>query len=248
MAKSPKTDRAVSTFVRADKLRLASLFQSTEETRYYLNGVFIHAAEEGVCLAATNGSTLGVFQDIAGFTFASVIVALPKEAKAAIKSRKEPEFCWFGVIGGHQGAGRREARVYDTVLGGCTPDEAQVALLDATDHGVIWSGAVDLIDGIFPEYSAVIPPRRAKQALGAFVGPTVIKPFLEVAAGNGLQLYPAGPSQPIIVDCGRSDFIGVIMPRDNSPTVVDAADHIEPPAWAMRRDRDLVRQSEKQDA
>jgi len=229
----------VSTFCRADKLRLAALFQSTEETRYYLNGVFIHATDKGICLVATDGHRLAVFRDEAGFTSANCIAQLPKEAFAAIKKSKNKQFLWFGIIGSHAGIGRREARVFDTVLGQCDgAEEAQDAMLDVAHPGVIWAGAVDMIDGTFPDYQKVIPTERAQAGVSAPFNPKLLAAFTEVSrdvqSNHPVMLFPAGESQAIMVDCGRSDFVGVLMAMRSDPTFEKVIDKIHAPAWALR--------------
>lgn len=238
------SEKIITTFVRADRLRLASLFMSTDQTRYYLSGVFIHAADEGVCLVATNGHTLGAFHDQAGFTSASCIVRLPKSLLTAIKETKEREFLWFGIIGDHQGVGRHEARLFDTQKGFCDNlDTAQEAMLNPLLDGVVWSGAVELVDGQFPEYSAVIPERRAKSATSFAFSAKTADPFLKVALdekSKGLRYFPAGDRDPVLVDCGRDDFVGVLMPFSADVALVDAGNFIRPPEWAMGRRNDLV--------
>ena len=109
-------------FCRADRLRLATLFQSIEETRYYLNGVYIEAMDDGVRLRAMDGHRLAVFRDEAAFTCAPCIVALQKP-RAAIKSVKAPRVPWFGIIGQHDGIGRHEARVVDGSEGMASMEE-----------------------------------------------------------------------------------------------------------------------------
>ena len=231
----------IGTFCRADRLRLATLFQSTEETRYYLNGVYIEAMDDGVRLVATDGHRMAVFRDEAAFTCAPCIVALPKAARAAIKSVKAREFAWFGIIGQHDGIGRHEARVVDGSEGMASMEEIQAAMLDMTNPAVVWAGAVELIDGTYPEFGKMIPAYVGDAgAPGAFQS-RYLSSFVEVAqdlAGKGgpISLHSDNPSGPALVQCQRKDFVGVLMPMraDNGALERDGA-LLRPPTWAKAR-------------
>jgi hypothetical protein len=73
--------------VNADFFRAASLFQSTEEARYYLRGVLIEPhAVKGALLAATDGNRMICIHDETGTCDRPVIVKLDK---AAIKATKQ---------------------------------------------------------------------------------------------------------------------------------------------------------------
>lgn len=231
----------IGTFCRADRLRLATLFESTEETRYYLNGVYIEALDEGARLIATDGHRLVAFRDEAAFTCAPCIVALPKAARAAIKSVKAKQFVWFGILGQHDGTGRHEARVVDATDGFSSMEEIQAAMLDMTHPCVAWAGAVNLIDGTYPEFENVFPSHVGDAApSGAFQG-RYLAPFVEVAqdiAGKGasISLHLNGPTSPALIQCERNDFVGVLMPMraDGGGLERDGA-LWRPPAWAKAR-------------
>jgi DNA polymerase-3 subunit beta len=231
----------IGTFCRADRLRLATLFQATEDTRYYLNGVYIDPMEEGVRLVATDGHRLAVFRDEAAFTCAPCIVSLPKAARTAIKSVKGREFVWFGIIGQHDGTGRHEARIVDGTEGMDSMKEIQAAMLDMTNPAVIWAGAVELIDGTYPEFEQAIPAYVGDAGAPGTFQSRYLAPFVEVAqdcAGKRgpISLHSDNPSGPALVQCGRKDFVGVLMPMraDFGALERDGA-LLRPPVWARAR-------------
>ena len=231
----------IGTFCRADRLRLATLFQSSDETRYYLNGVYIEAMDDGVRLVAMDGHRLAVFRDEAAFTCAPCIVALPKAARAAIKSVKAREFTWFGIIGQHDGIGRHEARVVDGSEGMASMEEIQAAMLDMTNPAVVWAGAVELIDGTYPEFENAIPAYVGDAGAPGTFQSRYLAPFVEVAqdlAGKRgpISLHSDNPSDPALVQCERKDFVGVLMPMraDDGALERDGA-LLRPPVWAKAR-------------
>src|SRR5690554_1106144 len=73
--------------VDASLFRVAAMFQSTEETRYYLNGVHIEQhQDEGVFLVATDGHRLLVAHDVSGkIDGGTAIVHLGKDQLKACK-------------------------------------------------------------------------------------------------------------------------------------------------------------------
>lgn len=75
--------------VSANLFRIAYLAVSKEETRYYLNGVFIEPHHErGATLTATDGHVLVSIYDAEAVCDTPVIVKLSKEALAACKPDK----------------------------------------------------------------------------------------------------------------------------------------------------------------
>ena len=144
-------------------------------------------------LVAMDGHRLAVFRDEAAFTCAPCIVALPKAARAAIKSVKAREFTWFSIIGQHDGIGRHEARVVDGSEGMASMEEIQAAMLDMTNPAVVWAGAVELIDGTYPEFENAIPA-YVGDAGARRVQSRYLAPFVEVAqdlAGKGRSHFSA---------------------------------------------------------
>ena len=125
------------------KLRKAlssvSICISTEETRYYLNGVFLHDKGKGLILVATNGHWMGVYETGEGWGLPDAI--LPRKP-AAILLRALPKLSNGSVqvkaVGGASGAPRFEF------------------------VGDGWRIRTKTIDGTFPDYKRVIPTGETK--------------------------------------------------------------------------------------
>lgn len=187
-------------------VRLAALlrvrpFISTEPTRFYLNGVFVHAHDQGgaVCVA-TDGHRLGVRHDAGGIVHEPRIVRLPKELKAPPKHMRDPwaimvrlgeSFATLSIV---------EAihdRDYDTA-------ENAIARLEecVTRFGDV------LIDGTFPDYIRTIPLEQKDDHLAAFNGKYIgsFGEYLTIRGGTD----PRAPA--IIIDHSDPDFLGVVMP------------------------------------
>lgn len=228
----------VSTFVRADRLSLATLFQSRDEWRPEINGVFIHHAPHGACLVATNGRQIAIFKDEEGYTGANLITKLPREAISAINRSKNMESIWFGIMGSHECAGRREARIFDMNLGKCeNHKDARDAMEDSIHPGVIWTGAIEIIDGVFPQYEWAVPKYRNNLTPASPFNPKLLDAFTRVARAGKSQfsiiLFQGYELEPILVDCGRKDFVGALMPFRAEPTFDKDEGKIVTPDWAL---------------
>lgn len=205
--------------VNARLFRAAYNCVSTEQTRYYLNGVFIEKhPTEGVLLVATDGHRLIVVHDASGsIEGASQIVKLDKTALGICK------------------AGRGEAGDRRLVIDGTNATIENFAGQPVgAAYGVI-------IDGTFPDWSRVAKPSFDETA-PAFYKPKYLKAFGdaadELAERKGVAISLAGSSDgPALVRfSGVSIAYGVIMPvRGDSdaleiPTFMNTA--FNPPATA----------------
>lgn len=90
-AKAPKPPR-FSLAVRADYIRMAAPFASTEPVRCYLNGVAVTARPDGngVDIVATDGHRMAIFHDAAGHLegVPVVLVSLTRDRLKACDSRR----------------------------------------------------------------------------------------------------------------------------------------------------------------
>ncbi len=123
------------------KAILTNLFAciSTEETRYYLNGVFMHVAEDRLHFVATNGHVLArISRPTPRSDIPAVIV--PKDAVASLIrliGRPSPE-ATIGVT--------------------CFVNKAaECRWITFTDTAAGWVLTTKLIDGTYPDYNRVIP-------------------------------------------------------------------------------------------
>lgn len=197
----------MTALVNADLFRIVANFISTEETRYYLRGVFIQRHQlNGVYLVATDGHRMMIAHDATGTTESDIIVSLDKVALNACKPVKhEP--------------GERLLQVDDNgraqVLTG-TDDRLPVAI----HHGAI-------IDGTFPDWRRVACPSLENVAPTTFNGLFLAdfgKAAKELARNSGSDKHGIraigetdGPN--VIRFLGIEHAYGVLMPmRDPNPT------------------------------
>lgn len=208
---------------------------STEETRYYLNGVGVHLLEHGARLIATDGLILGVFRDHeAHGTFDGIAIvsrlAIADAFKAARKEarRNDPSNYWLVVD--------------DTGMGSAvlapTASSAVARRDGEAECPILWRSAQSvLIDGSFPDYARVIPSRAFDVTPSRYGwNPALIGRFADVL-GNGTKKSACsislvsgsadGNGPWFALSAAAPDFVGVVLPMrngaDNSATLVAAA-------------------------
>lgn len=181
--------------VDASLFRIAAMFQSTEETRYYLNGVYIEPHDkEGVLLVATDGHRLFVAHDVTGkIEGGSAIVQLGKDQ---IKACKE---------------GRGETAPRRIVA----TDAKQPLTINANDAPVAVQ-AKWIIDGTFPDWRRIMKGLRPEGRLDAVDG-DLLRSFAEASkAFTGvakIEFSHSSVNGPAIVRFANvSNAFGVLMP------------------------------------
>ncbi|QFG38326.1 DNA polymerase-3 subunit beta [Paracoccus pantotrophus] len=107
---------------------------STEETRYYLNGIYMHGRDRRLAGAATDGHRLALYQTDADWPLPDLI--FPRHSVAALRSLLTA-------------GGNRHIRV-----GGSTKPAMRLV-------GSGWTLFAKCIDGTYPDYTRVIPVRSA---------------------------------------------------------------------------------------
>lgn len=208
---------------------------STEETRYYLNGVGIHLLEHGARLVATDGHIMGVFRDheahgthdgiaiVSRLAIVDAFKAARKEAR-----RNDPTNYWLVVADN----GMAHVVLAPTAL--C----AMSGRDDDKECPTLWRSVESvLIDGTFPDYPRVIPSRAFDVTPSRYGwDPALLGRFasvLEIGAkgptcGVSLISSSAGGNGPwFVLSAAVPDFVGIAMPMrngtDNSATLVAAA-------------------------
>lgn len=208
---------------------------STEEKRYYLNGVGVHLLPQGARLVATDGHVMGIFRDHeAHGTFDGIAavsrLAIADAFKAARKEARynDPSNYWLVVD--------------DTGMGSAvlapTASDAVAGRDDGEEYPVLWRSLKSvLIDGSFPDYTHIIPSRAFDVAPSRYGwNPALIGRFADVL-GNGTKKSACsislvsgsadGNSPWFALSAAAPDFVGVVMPMrngaDNSATLVAAA-------------------------
>jgi hypothetical protein len=186
--------------VRLDALLRVRPFISTEMTRYYLGGVFVHAHDSGgaVC-AATDGHRLGVRRDVDGLVNEPQIIRLPKEIKTpvreharawAVMTRTGPLFAHLSLVD------PIHDRDHDT------PENAIARIDDCYQR----FGDV-LIDGTFPDYTRILPAEAEADVVRGFNAKYL------TSFGQSLTIRGGQESDPhVILDSSDPDFLGVLMP------------------------------------
>lgn len=163
--------------VKASYFKAASVCMSTEETRYYLNGVYIEpCAAGGVTLTATDGHRLVCIHDKDGTCDKPTIVGLPK---GALKVRN-PE---GDVTVGEDGLFRHGTFISlnTVIVDGTYPDYRHVVCL--TEKSGLGHAAAPAIKGRyladFARIASILAEQRDDQmAVRIITGPAESEPAL----------------------------------------------------------------------
>ena len=186
--------------VRLDALLRVRPFISTEMTRYYLAGVFVHShAGGGAVCAATDGHRLGVRRDKDGLVNEARIVTLPKDLKAPTRE--------------HQGAWAIMTRTGSSYAHLSLVDRIHDPKHDTADNAIArvsdcyQSFGDVMIDGTFPDYTRIIPAGEEKDTIRGF-NAKYISSF-----GRAITIRGGSEADPhLILDDDDSEFVGVLMP------------------------------------
>lgn len=237
--------------INANLFRLAFLTASDEETRYYLNGVFVmpHAVI-GAVMVTTDGHRMMVIHDVNGIADRSAIIRLTPDALKLCKPQKQG---FRSIEIQFEGEAKGSASIYDNFP---TDSEikASVAWPDRRELAGISVGNC-VVDGTFPDWRRGVPVVDfAKPASASFNGEYigefgVIAKALymtlpredskgkskgSVISPCGLTIYTSDTGGPALIRFLGVDFaFGVLMPLRN-PNPNDARlpfflDH-QPPA------------------
>jgi hypothetical protein len=199
----------------ADYLNICR-FSSNEETRYYLNGVFVHRVDGGLPrLVATDGHRLGLlaFEDeqaVLSNDAASFTISNSKELQRACKASRN-ETVWLRCFSDRLEVIKVRAEVKAADLAEYTGE------IDCT-----FPSSRVYVDGTFPDYTRVVPnPWEMSGAPAQGFNTTYLASF---AFGRGHKVEPSisllgdGPGSPALVFNGDARFVGVVMPlRAPSP-------------------------------
>ena len=123
----------------AQTLECVAVAVSTEETRYYLNGIYLHAHEDGLRAVATDGHRLIrrdlPSQELSTKTFAAVILptAAVKDMRRLAAEAAKDETAWLASDGKRVAFTLSQARLVSKVIDGTFPDYTRVI----PEHGAI---------------------------------------------------------------------------------------------------------------
>ena len=202
--------------VDAGLFRIVHTTVSTEETRYYLNGVCIEPYPDGgALLIATDGHRLLAAHDPQAVCSEVAIINIPKHALAQCKRPKLVD--------------RREL-VIDVQNALATINDVKPADAGAAEPiaEMVAAYQANVIDGTFPDWRSVVPPAfedKLKAGASAFNG-AYLKVFGALTAdlnkhfdrsSASLHLALTDGHSPVVVRWSGIDTVfGVIMPmRDD---------------------------------
>jgi len=186
-------------------LRAVLVAVSTEETRYYLNGINLEFTPDGVVMAATDGHRMIVLRQPYGehaATAAHASVIVPRDLVAKLKIKLK------------------------------TLDTTDLTIADdgrlTFEHaGESFGGS--RIDGTFPDYRRIVPQNVSNEA--AQYNPAYLADFAKARVELGAEPTKKGGASPVVRYNGGSpavvDFayntgfqaVGVIMPLSNRTDV-----------------------------
>jgi DNA polymerase III sliding clamp (beta) subunit (PCNA family) len=194
--------------IPATDFLFVSRFSSNEETRYYLNGVFVHlgSRDKAVRLVATDGHRLGVLRlahnEGEGDPKAeSFIISSQKDILRACKGRQHDRL-WLRCFDDR-------LEIIDVGTVEATPEDikAYTGVVKVT-----FPAASTYIDGTFPDYERVIPEKlsgkRGKQGVNA----TYVAPFAVDGKSSKGIVIGFNDDAPMIVTNTDPRFLGVLMP------------------------------------
>ena len=194
--------------VRLNAFLRVKPFVSSEETRYYLNGVSIDcAAEDGAVCAATDGHRLGVCFDPDGVSYRSVIVKVARELAAW-----KPEHKLFGspwLVGHVNENGLGYVSIVEPGSDADGNDTAEHAIARAEECSLRIGRA--FIDGTFPNWRAVVPQNAATGQSQTF-NADYVKAFTTKSAKIATIVGSASDAPHLVRVEGGPHFVGVIMP------------------------------------
>ena len=207
-------DRKVR-FKASNAVRLLP-FVGTDETRYYLQGIYVEPYLDGVLLVATNGKRLAMLYDEKGEASTAWICELPQLLTRACRNRLAKDIHFDGQIG----------HVTELGFGG---DPSVIG----PQH--IATAYAPPIEGTFPNFREILPG-----ALSANPSFTARREDFAAFGGELVQIFPAGEKTPSYVLLPYEDMmVGLISPArvtvhdlpnwyrpliDNAPAKPDASE------------------------
>lgn len=193
--------------VNADLFRIVYTTVSTEETRYYLNGVYVQPHEKGALLISTDGHRMIVAHDPEGVCDEAAIVKLPRFALAQCRTPK--------MLG--------TKRAIEVTGGSATVAEMTP---NAKEKGAFIREAIVtvhkvVVDGTYPDWRRVVPGAWGTLGAPGSINPKYIKAWGEVGVelarlfgGTGAAaIFATDPNSPMLVRFdGRDNVFGIQMP------------------------------------
>jgi len=195
--------------INAEYLRLAQLFSSKDDNRYYLKGVHIeqHPSGEGIIIVATNGTVCGIFYDREGYVENKLLIEFSKPFITSLKSEKREH-------------GRRVTIKNDRLVVMTINSDGSMV-----NEEFIKPGNIE-IDDTFPDWRRILPKDFSNDSL-IIINPKEIEVFSVVASSltnsklTPITFNPSGKHGPIGILCGHDDFFGIVMPMKVGKSMKD---------------------------
>lgn len=193
--------------INIETLKAINLAASTEQTRYYLCGVFVEVTEKTVTYTATNGHILlSRREDCAEPNTLTGSWIIPSDF---IKSAKPSRHANHAIM---------------TLVPG--PNNSTMLAFTGTITGMAAP-----IDGTFPDYRRIIPQAvdgKPGQYDGNYTG--IMAKFAQALGLGYFTIHHNGDNAAPVTFNSRQGVYGIIMPlRQNSSTETPAWD----PSWAV---------------
>jgi len=181
--------------IMQDVLKAIAPYQSTEQARYYLNGI---SFQDGLLVATDGHRCVALKPAVCKGGKDMPHFILPSDVVAKIIKTKSPD--------------RRASVFVDIDL---KAKMASVYLSDKEDNRhEIASYRFEPVDGQFPNWRRIVPAAKYyKQGVPADFSPDYLADFASL--GSQIRIYPnAEPTAPMIVraKCAHYDAFGVLMP------------------------------------
>lgn len=202
----------MATIFKAEIAYMLQPFQSTEETRYYLNGFHVEPhCEKGAMIVATDGHILGACHDENAILDPKQerLWNLPKDILKACKPGGRDAWARWLIL---DGKGFENYKV-GVALAPDTP-EALSAWDNQDPELVLATGLVRPIDGTFPDWRRVVPQVEGPPGNGTY-DLALLKRFeraFSTDRAKPVKVITSDPFNPALILTNRDDFFGVIMP------------------------------------
>ena len=210
---------------KAEYLSICAPCVSDEKTRYYLQGVslsgWIAAATDGhvMILARLDSDPESVALEPEGCAPEPIILPLSKDLLRHCREARKDHGTRYVVVSRGEGL-KTTIRI---VVANC----GQAAIDAAASGAAAYTWETQLIDGVFPDYRAVLPRSETIPPVAPAFNLSLLDKFSIAAGSGGARIVPTSADKPAAVTFSRPDVFGVIMPMRNDDHEAPAS----PPAW-----------------
>jgi len=196
--------------INLEVIQAIALFQAKQNIRYYLNGILLETGSDGARLVATDGHTMAI-ANVSNDVFPAASIIIPRDMVDQLKGKS---IC-------HP--------IFSFDAGNCSDRHSEDSVKTNYDIMINWQGNILVskeIDGMFPDYSRIIPRQPASGEVAQYNPEYLTRIVKANQLLNGKNAkYPGichnGGNVGYVV---LGDFIALIMPIEAKPS-------FEIPAW-----------------